>query len=177
MKVSLSSLYFDLLEVMGRTWAKTYFWKNFKFIFWHQLLRHWIALIVIKSKILVISMRKPRIDKQKYCEIYVCVCVSVCVRACMRACVCILRDLIFAVGNIDLRTCRDFFPTKQNYDNYSFKEDDIILEVRHAFYSKCQSFDSNKVYRLSLMELNSYYKNFKLNRRALWVIGTFSHVF
>ena len=85
-------------------------------------------------------MRKRRINKQKYCEIYVCVsvCVCVCVRVCVCACVCILRDLIFAVGNIDLRTCRDFFPAKQNYDNYSFKEDDIILEVRHAFYSKCQ---------------------------------------
>ena len=116
-------------------------------------------------------MRKRRINKQKYCEIYLCVCVSVCVCVrvcvCVCACVCILRDLIFVVGNIDLRTCRDFFPAKQNYDNYSFKEDDIILEVRHAFYSKCQSSDSNKVYRLSLMELNSYYNNFKLNRRAL----------
>ena len=89
MKVSLSSLYFDLLEVMGRTWAKTYFWKNFKFIFWHQLLRHWIALIVIKSKILVISMRKRRINKQKYCEIYLCVSVSVCVCVCVRVCVCV----------------------------------------------------------------------------------------
>ena len=95
------------------------------------------------------------------------VCVCACVRVCVCACVCILRDLIFAVGNIDLRTCRDFFPAKQNYDNYSFKEDDIILEVRHAFYSKCQSFDSNKVYRLSLMELNSYYKNLTEGRYEL----------
>ena len=70
-----------------------------------------------------------------------------------------------------------FLPAKLNYDNYSFKEDYFILEVLHAFYSKCQSFNSNKVYRLSLMELNTYYNNFKRNSRALWVIGTFSHVF
>ena len=65
MKVCTSRTYFDFFEVMGRTWAKIYFWKSFKFIFWHQLLRHWITLIVIKSKILVISMRKWTINKQK----------------------------------------------------------------------------------------------------------------
>ena len=75
MKVCTSRTYFDFLEVMGRTWAKIYFWKNFKFIFWHQLLRHWIMLIVIKNKILVISMRKWTINKQKkivkYIYIYI----------------------------------------------------------------------------------------------------------
>ena len=127
--------------------------------------------------------------------VWVCVCVCVCV------CVYfvhrnksdfpffykrrILRDLIFVVGNKNLRrswkqkpeNLQRFLPAKLNYDNYSFKEDYFILEVLHAFYSKCQSFNSNKVYRLSLMELNTYYNNFKRNSRALWVIGTFSHVF
>ena len=50
MKVCTSRMYFGFFVVMGRTWAKTYFWRNFKFIFQHQLLRHWITLIVIKSK-------------------------------------------------------------------------------------------------------------------------------
>ena len=51
------------------------------------------------------------------------------------------------------------------------------MKVRHAFNSKCQSFNSNKVYRVSPMELNTYYNNFKPNSRVLCVIGTFSHVF
>ena len=93
---------FDFFEDMGRKWAKTYFWKNFKFIFRHQLLHHWITLIVIKSKILAISMRKQTINKQKNIYIYIyiiyiyickyiyitCMCMCVCV------CVCVFRILL-----------------------------------------------------------------------------------
>ena len=100
MKVCTSRAYFGFFIVVGRTWAKTCFWKNFKFIFQHQLLRHW---------------SKQNINKR--C-IYMCVCLCVCVFCSQkhknksnfaffykRH---FLLDLIFVVGNKHLRTCRDF---------------------------------------------------------------------